>query len=568
MADRLQKYKNKRNFKVTSEPDGDGGKAEKHELRFVIQHHLARRDHFDFRLEWKGALLSWAVPKGASYNPADKRLAVRVEDHPLEYRNFEGVIPKGEYGGGTVMLWDEGTWLPKGSVSKSLKEGSLKFTLFGVRLKGDWTLVRLKNEEKQENWLLIKERDEFAKESEGTNFSRSVRTGRTMTRIAREEAENEIEDRTPNDNGKALNKKSVLEKIESEAETKIGTADKNKKGAEEKTKVDAAENQTENKKPKNRKIKNPFSSVNVQLASLVSAVPEEEDWLYETKYDGYRIVAYCENGICRLASRNNGDYTEKFSAVAQTLQSFLGETAVLDGEMAVADKNGGSDFQALQRYVKNPKGNLVYIVFDLLALDGKDLRMLPIEERKNRLEKLLDGAPDNIRFSRHVKGYGKESFSAACGEGMEGIVGKRAGSVYSGTRNGDWIKIKCGMRQEFVVCGYTRTAKQQAGLSALLLGVYDKGRLIYSGRAGTGFDKTERDELALKFKKLLRKTPPVENPPEARAEETVFWLKPELVAEIKFAEWTKENQLRQASFKGLRTDKNSLEVVRETERQA
>jgi bifunctional non-homologous end joining protein LigD len=505
MTAKLNEYNQKRNFARTLEPEGITEFAQEG-LRFVVQHHIARRDHYDFRLEWDGALLSWAVPKGPSYDSRDKRLAVRVEEHPLEYRNFEGTIPKGEYGGGVVMLWDEGYWEPYGDVAQGLSTGVLKFVLKGHRLKGKWALVRLKGKagEKQENWLLLKEKDEYAKTADGiSEFITSIRTGRTMMEI--EEGEEE----------------------------KITT--------------------------------NPFSSTVLQLAQLVHTPPIGEDWLYEMKYDGYRILAYIEGNSVRLITRNGKDYTGRFRDVASSLVEWaVGRAMILDGEMVITDAAGKTDFQALQNYLKNPQAkNLTYIVFDLLALDGADLRGHPLIDRKETLEALLQDAPQNLHYSRHVRGNGKESFRAACEAGMEGIVGKKADSAYSGTRNGDWIKLKCDKRQEFVIGGYTLSDKKTSGVSSLLLGVYTGGELVYAGRAGTGLSEADRKELEGKFADLKRREPPFQPAPKPRSKEKITWLEPELVAEIKFAEWTEENLLRQASFKGLRRDKNPRDIKKE-----
>lgn len=504
MTAKLNEYNQKRNFARTMEPEGLTEVAQEG-LRYVVQHHLARRDHYDFRLEWEGALLSWAVPKGPSYDTRDKRLAVRVEEHPLEYRNFEGTIPKGEYGGGVVMLWDEGLWEPNGDVADGLRAGALKFVLQGRRLKGKWALVRLKGEAgEQENWLLLKEKDEYAKTAEGmSKFATSIRTGRTMTEI--EEGEEE--------------------KITS----------------------------------------NPFSSTGVQLAQLVQTAPKGEDWLYELKYDGYRILAYIEGNNVRLITRNGNDYTKRFKDVASSLIEWAGgRTMILDGEMAVTDVAGKTDFQALQNYLKNPQAkNLTYIVFDLLALDGADLRGHRLIDRKKTLEALLKGAPKNLHYSQHVSGNGKESFRAACEAGLEGIVGKKADSVYSGARNGEWIKLKCEKRQKFVIGGYTLTDKKTSGVSSLLLGVYSGGELVYAGRAGSGLSEADMKELEGKFAGMKRMQPPFQFAPKPRTNEKITWLEPELVAEIKFAEWTEDNLLRQASFKGLRTDKNPRDIKKE-----
>jgi bifunctional non-homologous end joining protein LigD len=505
MSAKLDPYHQKRNFERTLEPEGRAAKPEE-QLRFVIQHHMARSDHYDFRLEWDGALFSWAVPKGPSFDPRDKRLAIQVEDHPLEYRNFEGPIPKGEYGGGTVMLWDEGTWEPLGDAAEGLEAGSLKFVLKGRRLKGKWALVRMKAKEgeKRNNWLLLKEKDGYAGTGGGiSRFITSVRTGRTMAEI--------------------------------------------EQGVEEKV------------------ARNPFRETQAQLASLVDTVPEGGDWLYELKYDGYRILAYLEGGNARLMSRNGNDDTARFREIADSLADWAaGRTMVLDGEMAVTDAEGRTDFQALQSYLSAPEGkDLTYIVFDLLALDGEDLRGRPLTKRKEALESLMKDAPGSLHYSRHVRGHGKESFLAACQANLEGIVGKKSDSVYSGARNGDWIKLKCGKRQEFVIGGYTLSDKKTSGVSSLLLGVYEGNELIYAGRSGTGFTARSMEELGKKFEKIKRKTAPFQQAPSARPKERITWLEPVLAAEIRFAQWTKGNLLRQASFKGLRTDKDPRDVKRE-----
>ncbi len=505
MTVKLEEYNRKRNFEKTLEPEGETSEPEEG-LRFVVQHHAARRDHYDLRLEWDGALLSWAVPKVPSYNTRDKRLAVQVEDHPLEYRNFEGTIPKGEYGGGVVMLWDEGFWEPQVDVEEGLVSGSLKFILKGRRLKGKWALIRMKPKagEDKKNWLLLKERDEYAKTAdELPAFTTSIRTGRTMAEIEEEEDE------------------------------KI--------------------------------TRNPFNHVNVQLAKLTSTVPEGGDWLYELKYDGYRIIAYIEGNNVRLITRNGNNYTKRFADIAYSLIDWAaGRAMILDGEMVIIDAEGKTDFQALQNYMRNPKGrSLTYIVFDLLALDGADLRGHPLIERKETLEVLMKDAPKKLCYSQHIEGNGKEFFQAACQSNLEGIVGKKAESVYSGTRSGNWIKLKCDKRQEFVIGGYTLSDKKTSGVSSLLLGVYEGEELVYAGRAGTGFTVCSMKELEEKFERIKRKSAPFKRAIEPKKNEKITWLEPELVAEIKFAEWTEENLLRQASFKGLRTDKDPRNIKKE-----
>lgn len=508
MTEKLAAYNKKRRFDKTAEPEGkEGQNGEAGDLRFVVQRHWARREHFDFRLEWNGALLSWAVPKGPSYNPADKRLAVEVEPHPIEYRNFEGVIPKGEYGGGVVMIWDEGYWQPHGDVDEALRQGSLKFSLSGARLNGKWALVLLRQEEgeAEKNWLLLKEKDAFIHNDDGiSQFQTSVRTGRTATEIEKGEG--------------------------------------------------------------NMLPKNPFDKTDVQLAKLEDKAPQSGDWVYEPKYDGYRIIAYVEGTKAKLLSRNDNDYSLRLKSIADALVHFSkGRAMVLDGEAVIIDEVGKSDFQALQNHMKNPKGDeLTYAIFDILALDGDDLRGRPLLERKAILEDLMKDAPQNLYYSRHIEGDGNKYFASACSLRLEGIIGKKIDSIYSGTRNGDWIKLKCYKRQEFVIGGYTLSEKNTEGISSLVLGYYEGKDLIYCGRAGTGFTQRNMKELEKIFSSIKRQTTPFKSVTKSKNNETIFWLKPNFVAEIQFAEWTKEGLLRQPSFLGLRDDKDHFSITKET----
>lgn len=512
MTKKLKEYNEKRNFKKTSEPKGkisysnpllrSGAKIN---LSFAVQHHLARKDHFDFRLNWNNVLLSWAVPKGPSFNPKDKRLAVQVEDHPVSYGRFEGTIPKGEYGGGTVMLWDEGTWEPLTDVSQALKKGSLKFILSGKRLKGKWTLVKLKTkEDTDKNWLLIKEKDEYAKDEDGiSGFITSIKTGRTMHEIEQNKG--------------------------------------------------------------NKVTKNPFKKLNLQLANNTDTVPEGDDWLYELKHDGYRIVAFAENNTVRLVTRGGKNYTPHFKNIANSIADWSsGRAMVLDGEVVITDNEGKADFQLLQNHIK--KSGLhepTYVVFDLLALDGTDLRGQPLTQRKQTLKKLMKKPPENIYYSKEIEGGGKEIFDAACNLKTEGIVAKRKDSLYSGERNDNWLKIKCNARQEFVIGGYILTDKKTRGISSLLLGFYQDKQLTFVGRVGTGMTEQMRLNLENELNPIKQSACPFIHAPKAKNNEKIIFANPIMVAEIQFAGWTDDNLLRQASFKGLRYDKKAKTVKQE-----
>ena len=489
----LKEYNDRRDFTKTREPAGRVKRSGK-KLKFCVQHHLARADHYDLRLEYGGVALSWAVPKGPSYSTKDKRLAVRVEDHPVDYMQFEGAIPKGEYGGGTVMLWDEGEWIPRGDPKKGLIEGSLKFDLNGKRLKGGWTLVRMKAEENA--WLLIKERDEFVKKTAGIKaYATGVRSGKRMKEIA-----------------KAA---STL----------------------------------------------PFTHADVMLARLIDRLPSDMGWVFELKYDGHRTVGYCENGRARLVTRGGHDSTATFPAAAEALEKMLGgRAAVVDGEMVVAGKDGVPDFSALQAYAKSGTGGgLTYVLFDLLALDGEDLRARPLLERKKLLKSLLEGAPPLLAYSEHTaKRMTEKQLAALKARGMEGVVAKRADAPYIGGKNGDWLKLKLRNSREFVIGGFTQTA---AGVKALYVGYYEGDALIFAGRVGTGFSESMRRELAKTLKPLQAKEPPFRN--IATKYRDAVWVKPELAAEVEYAEMTKSGLLRQASFKGLREDKTMRDITNE-----
>lgn len=510
---KLEAYRKKRDFTATPEPAGRVKRHKSRDLRFSVQHHIARADHYDLRLELDGVALSWAVPKGPSFRTADKRLALRVEDHPVDYMDFEGVIPKGQYGGGTVMLWDEGTWTPRFDPEKGLREGSLKFRLDGRRLKGDWALVRIKSEEKGDAWLLIKERDEFAKRSAGISaYGTGVRSGMTMSEIRRASG--------------------------TMSEEKGGTMSESLRS----------------------KTKNPFQSANVMLARLVDALPSDAGWVYELKYDGHRTLAYLQGGAVRLDTRNGHDRTDSFPAVVQALKDRFGtRAAVLDGEMVVAGENGVPDFSALQSYVKSGKGEgLCYVLFDLLALDGEDFRDRPLLERKKKLKELLRGAPPVLSYSEHTEKMTERDVRAIEKSGMEGVVAKRADSPYAAGKNGDWVKLKFRKGQEFVIGGYTKG--EDGLLRSLLVGYYQNDALVFAGSVGTGFGESERKTLTEALSAIEAADSPFETP---KRRKNAVWTVPLLAAQVEFAEMTAAGLLRQASFCGLRQDKDPKEIVLE-----
>lgn len=517
----LKTYQEKRDFARTAEPKGRGrGKPTKGKTggwRYVVQKHDARRLHFDFRLELDGVLKSWAVTRGPSLNPADKRLAVRVEDHPVEYGSFEGTIPKGEYGGGTVMLWDEGHWTPQGDPHEGLEKGVLKFELDGNRLKGGFALVRLRSDDKgkRENWLLIKERDAYAdpKKDPIKAWTTSVTTGRSMAEIA---------DDDPPDAPK-----------------------------------DAPASKAKGKLPKAKGKLPKF--IAPELATLVGEPPAGDDWLHEIKYDGYRAISAIGGGQVKIYTRSGQDWTKTFGPIAAALAKLDVASALLDGEIVVLDEKGRSSFAALQHSLKHGSAPLTYFVFDILALDGKDLRKLPLVRRKEALRKLLDNAPSTIRYSEDVVGHGAEVFKKACQMGLEGIVSKRAGGAYVSRRTRGWLKTKCQGNDEFVIGGYRISDKKGRPFASLLLGEYIGNELHYRGRVGTGFDQKLMDALSARMAKLKRKTCPFVDA-DRDAGKDAQWIEPKLVAQIAYTERTREGRLRHPAFLGLRTDKPAKDV--------
>ncbi|MBB5984431.1 DNA ligase D [Sphingobium lignivorans] len=538
-TDPLAAYNAKRDFGKTPEPAGEARRSEGGNL-FVVQKHDATRLHWDFRLEMGGVLKSWAVTKGPSLDPHDKRLAVRTEDHPLSYAQFEGGIPEGEYGGGTVMLWDQGVWAPiKGKSAKDIEKGHLHFQLQGERMKGEWLLVRMKPRpgEKRENWLLRKIDDaeagtgDILVERELT----SVLTGRTMAEIA---ADREGVRSLAGKRGKAFN--AVM-------------ADA------------AAHNRQSARGPARRKSKDArlpgFEPV--QLATLVDTVPTGNQWMHEIKFDGYRVLAAVKGTQVRLFTRSGLDWTEKFPPIAEALAALDLPAALIDGEVVALDGHGNPSFSALQAALKEGReATLAYFAFDLLSLAGEDLKALPNIERKERLEALLRHATAPLQVADHVIGAGEALFETLCGAGQEGIIAKRVDAPYRGKRTHNWLKIKCTRRQEFVILGWTKSAARGRAFASLLLGQHEDGKLVYKGKVGTGFDRATMEDLAKRMGRLARATAPAEVPrAEARGAQ---WLSPKLVGEIAFAEFTAEGRVRHGSFLGLRSDKEAKDVTPET----
>ena len=520
-ASPLQAYYAKRDFTRTAEPKGKVG-PRRPGGSFVIQKHRARRLHFDFRLELDGVLKSWAVTRGPSLDPAEKRLAVRTEDHPLEYGAFEGTIPQGEYGGGTVMIWDRGTWIPQGDAREGLAQGHLKFDLEGERLKGGFALVRLKprGKETRENWLLVKERDETADRTTDPveHWTTSVATGRDMDEIA-----------TSTESPVWSSRGATAEAARAAA----GSA--------------------------RRRSKLP-AFVAPELATPSSVPPEGNDWLHEIKFDGYRVIAAIADGQVKLYTRAGNDWTARFGKIAPAVAAIGARSALVDGEIVVLDGEGRSSFGMLQQTLTTGEYPLTLYAFDLLMLNGKDLRQLPLQTRKEKLKGLLASAPDSIRYSDHVRGNGREVLARCCELGLEGVVSKRADRAYVSERGASWLKTKCQGREEFVVIGYRPSDKKGRAFASLLLGEYDDGgELHYRGRVGTGFDDRTIADITERLKPLKRATPPVaEVPREIRR--AARWVEPQLVAEIAYTERTSDGVLRHPSFLGLREDKPGKDV--------
>lgn len=517
----LERYHQKRDFTKTPEPRGKVSR--KKQRRFYIQKHAASHLHYDFRLELEGVLKSWAIPKGPSLDPTVKRLAIHVEDHPIEYGTFEGIIPQEEYGGGTVMLWDKGEWesLDKNPL-QAYKKGHLRFELHAEKLGGRWDLIRFKKEDK--SWFLIKYKDSYARENDDITTQKS----------------------------KSVLSQQSIEEIEKNYQAVWTTKTGLKKNLK-KINIDLPS-------------ANMPETISPQLATLVDKPPSGEDWLHEIKLDGYRILAFKHGKQVRLMSRNDIDWTSKFQIIMKAVERIPVTKLILDGEIVLFDEQNRSSFQLLQNALDsddNPP--FIYYVFDLLYYDKWDVRSLPLLERKTLLETVLTPQIPHLHFSDYILGHGEDIFAYSCDLGLEGIVSKLATSSYVTKRSKSWLKIKCLKRQEFVIGGFSPPKNSRSCFGSLFLGLYDKkGNFIYSGNVGTGFSEASLREIHEELKKrIITKNPFNSKPPGIT---TATWVKPELVSEVEFTAWTKEGRLRHPSFKGLRFDKKARDIIKEVEK--
>lgn len=542
----LVAYQKKRSFEKTPEPQG--GLPTSDSLKFVVQKHEASHLHYDFRLEMGGVLKSWAVPKGPSTNPKDKRLAMMVEDHPYDYRNFEGNIPEGQYGAGTVIVWDEGYYEPiesgkslkanEKTLLKQLKSGALKIRLFGKKLTGEFALVKT-NWKGDNSWLLIKHDDESASRTDILKKSKSVKSGKTISQVKKVPGKLAKESKT------SL-KKSDSKKINSKSLPKLISTDAEKRPI--------------------------FKSVKPCLATLVDQPPNSSDWIYEIKWDGYRSIAYLNKAKVALQSRNDKSFTDKFFPIVKALQNW-NINAVIDGEIVVLNKNGTANFGALQNWQNEEDGELVFYVFDILWYEGFDLTSLPLTDRRNLLSNLIPALPA-IRFSESFDTSGEDFLAAATKMGLEGIMAKRKSSTYEiNHRSSNWLKIKANKRQEVIIGGYTLNEGSGRPFSALLVGVYQDRKFVYTGKVGTGFSMEDQNALLKQFEKLKIEESPFSTPPNLSKTSrfqpkppnlVVTWLKPELICEVSYTELTADQVMRHPSFKGMREDKTPKSIELET----
>lgn len=557
----LERYNAKRDFTRTREPRGEAGQSESGRS-FVVQKHAARRLHYDFRLELDGTLLSWAVTRGPSLVPGEKRLAVHVEDHPLAYGDFEGTIPKGEYGGGTVIVWDRGTWTPIGDAHKGLAKGHMEFTLEGEKLTGRWHLVRLKGRagEKRENWLLIKSDDEAARTEDEPDIleerPESVKTGRLI---------GDVEGEPPGWSSKTgpIPQDDAPPRTRPAAKSagKAAPKAKSASGAARKTQAVPTAGAIEGAK------KGPLPDfVSPVLATRVATAPGGARWVHEIKFDGYRLQPRIEKGEVKLLTRGGLDWTARFGkAIQAALLALPVESALMDGELVVEGGSGASDFSALQSDLSEGRTDrFILYLFDLLYLDGSDLRASPLIARKEALSRLLAHASGPLRISTHFEEDGALVQRHACRLGLEGIVSKLRNSTYRSGRGKDWVKSRCNERQEMVIAGYVPSSTGRDAIGSLVLGYYDDGALMHAGRVGTGFSRKTARELMARLQPLRRKTSPFTARLSAEAGRGAVFVEPELVAEVEFRGWTADANLRHTSFRGLREDKPPHEVVRET----